>query len=97
VVRREHQPLAAEHGVEGAVGLVDPVEVEHERAHGQAARPPRGDRGHLRRHVGEHDLVAALGRRDAEPAGPARQLEHAVARPQDGQQLLGSAPPRSPR
>ena len=83
-VDREHQPLAAEHDVEGAVGLVDLLEVEHADAH--VLQPERRgarlrDRGHLDCDVGEHDLAAGADEirgREPHAARAARQLEHTL-------------------
>ncbi len=81
-VAREHQALTAEHGVVGAVGLGDAVEVEHARAHvGEPAcrSAAGGDRGHRARDVREHHLAGQLRGRQSGTAGPAGEFEHAVA------------------
>ena len=73
--------------VVGAVGLVDPLEVEHARARRCRARAPRRarrrDRGHLGGDVREHDL-AARRRPAPRPRArrrPARTPARARARP----------------
>jgi hypothetical protein len=95
-VEGEHEALTTEHDVVRPVGLIDLLEVEHERAHVQdhARRGAvRRDRGHLLGDVGQHDLsVRADARRRAQAgaAGAARELEHPVAGPDRGsvEQLL---------
>jgi hypothetical protein len=90
-IEHEHQPLAAQHHVVRAVRLVDPLQVELASQHvGDACRirARGGDRGHLRHHVGEHHLPTGsheLGRRQADGARAACQLQHAFARPRRGQ------------
>jgi hypothetical protein len=80
----EHQPLAAEHDVEGRVAGIDRLHAErHGRHVGEAAGggPASGDGGHLGRHVGDDDLPRAdeCRRGEADVACPARQLEYAIA------------------
>ena len=81
--------VPAQHDIEAGVGLVDLLEVEDPRGDaGQAQldRPPRGHLDHRGRGVGQHDLAARddlRGGRETQPAGPAGQLEHPIARPRD--------------
>ena len=86
-LRHEHETLAAENDVVGAVRLLDALEVQLAGAHvgepqGVGAR--RRDRRHLGGHIGQDDLAVREStrsrRRQPHAPRPARQLEHALAR-----------------